>query len=243
MIRPLMVDRADRRTALHPVRMRNRCMTARPSNERCSISRSRQTLRHNLRAIRWPSRIPTPLHQSRVSPPIQRPTQPISRSRRPSKATADTVERPGQSAQDAAGQGENSDPRDGSGQQSIGPQTPKDVEGSEATQNPDTGPLDKQAGMGDEGTAGSGESSDSAEGTPSSQGQRDRDKSPGPNRDKVRNPTIRRRKTEHEQHQSDSQGEWRRREWRWRTGGVNRQISRRDSPAATCRPSKECRVA
>ena len=158
-------------------------MTARPSNERCSISRSRQTLRHNPRAIRWPNRIPKPLHQSRVSPPIQRPTQPISRSRL-EQGKADTVERPGQSAQDTAGQGENRDPRDGSGQQPIGPQTPKDVEGSEATQNPAAGPLDKQAGMGDEGTAGNGESSDSAAGTPSSQeANKDRDKSPGANRE------------------------------------------------------------
>ncbi len=120
---------------------------------------------------------------------------------------AEQAEKPGA---DVPGQGENSDPRGGAGEQGADDRTPKGVEGQESTQNADSGPLDKQPGLGDEGQAGSGESSDSPQGAPAAQqANADRDKtSNDPNREKSNDsgdqeppsPSVSKK-------QSDSQGE------------------------------------
>ncbi len=126
-----------------------------------------------------------------------------------SPAADDASDPPGKKTPDSniAGQGDNSDPQQGAGEQPLGPKPPKSVEGSEKSTKPSSEPAEKETGLGDEGDAGSGQSSDDSDGAAGSkEANRDRDK---PNQDANRQPTTEQsaQGSSKSQNQSDSQSD------------------------------------
>lgn len=135
--------------------------------------------------------------------PGARDAQPDSR-RQDEASQDDTSDHPGKKSL-SRGAADNADPQQGPGERPELAEDPKGAEETESSDNENTGPSQKNSGVGDEGSPGSGSPAENEDGaTGSKRENQDRNKNPGqdnrePSDDEVTTPSMSRK-------QSDSQG-------------------------------------